>query len=173
MCNYSLTGRLDFHQAKEACEQLISKATEAQAFTLRMLVLYSFNDMLRIDEAQQADNTDKEYFISNCRALLQMPKTNDTLKAELYREMGEFSKCLEVLSAASECKEYEGFVREEIRRRATQNDSKVFEIPKTNFTPDFGIIPEEPPKRRMSLVEKINKAIEDAITAIFETNTQN
>ena len=85
------TGELNFQQAKEALEQLYELSDEDRRFTLRMYVLYAFNDMYgRNGLHYLQDSEDYLYFVENCREMIKMAQTDVTLRAELYREIGEF-----------------------------------------------------------------------------------
>lgn len=132
---YSMaTGTLNFVEAKEALEQLYEKASEHGKFLLRQYVLYAYNDLYRYDvllpskEVLEEPAEGRSFFIENCLAMAQMPQTIGTLKAELYREAGDFEKCIQVLDTLGPVEEYEQSVRERIREKALQGDTKVFQL---------------------------------------------
>ena len=74
------------------------------------------------------DSEDYMYFIENCREMIKMEQTNSTLRAELYREIGEFDQCVQYLDSLEPAGEYENQVREQIRHRALNRDRMVFEL---------------------------------------------
>ena len=121
------TGELNFHEAREALEQLYESSNEDRRFTLRMYVLYAFNDMYgRNGLHYPEDSEDYKYFVENCREMIKMEQTDVTLRAELYREIGEFDQCLAYIDSLESGNEVENRVREMIRQRALEEDRMVF-----------------------------------------------
>lgn len=126
---YSLdTGTLNFVEAKEALEQLYEKASEHGKFLLRQYVLYAYNDLYRYEEGIEEPAEDRSFFIENCLAMAQMTQTIGTLKAELYREAGDFEKCIQILDTLGPVEEFEQSVRGRIREKALQGDTRVFQL---------------------------------------------
>ena len=122
------TGELNFQEAREALEQLYESSNEDRRFTLRVYVLYAFNDMYGRNGLQYLeDSEDYQYFVKNCREMIKMEQTDETLKAELYREIGEFDKCLAYLDTLESGSEVENEVRDMIRQRALDGDRMVFQ----------------------------------------------
>lgn len=68
------------------------------------------------------------YFIENCKEMIKMDQTNSTLRAELYREIGEFEQCVKYLDSLEPAKDYENEVRCKIRERALAGDRMVFAL---------------------------------------------
>lgn len=123
------TGELNFQEAKEALEQLYETSSEERRFTLRMYVLYAFNDMYGRNGLQCLEDTeDYQYFVENCREIIKMEQTDTTLRAELYREIGDFNQCLAYLDTLEPGTEVENKVRVMIRQRALEGDSIVFQF---------------------------------------------
>lgn len=126
------TGELDFYEMREAFRQRYEQADSKRRFLLRMYVLYSYNDMFYryANELAPVSPTeeDRAFFEENCRELIRMEQTDDTLKAELMRESGDFQGCVDFLERLGPADEYELKVREKIDDRACINDSTVFEI---------------------------------------------
>lgn len=123
------TGELNFQEAKEALEQLYETSSEERRFTLRMYVLYAFNDMYGRNGLQCLEDTeDYQYFVENCHEMIKMNQTNPTLRAELYREIGEFDQCVQYLDAIEPVTGNENEVREQIRKRALDGDRMVFQL---------------------------------------------
>ena len=123
------TGELNFEEAKEALEQLYESSNEDRRFILRIYVLYAFNDMYgRQGQKFLDDSEDYQYFVENCREMIKMNQVNPTLRAELYREIGEFEQCIQYLDSIESTEEYENQVRNQIRQRALKKDRMVFEL---------------------------------------------
>ena len=123
------TGELNFEEAREALEQLYESSDGKRRFILRLYVLYAFNDMYgREGLLFLNDSEDYMYFIENCREMIKMEQTNSTLRAELYREIGEFDQCIKYLDSLEPAKDYENEVRFKIRERALAEDRMVFAL---------------------------------------------
>lgn len=123
------TGDLNFEEAREALEQLYEASNENRRFILRLYVLYAFNDKYGREGLKYLlDCDDYLYFVENCREMIKMEQTNSTLRAELYREIGEFDQCVQYLDSLEPAGEYENQVREQIRQRALDQDRMVFAL---------------------------------------------
>jgi uncharacterized protein HemY len=123
------TGDLNFEEAREALEQLYESSNEKRRFILRLYVLYAFNDKYGREGLKYLlDCDDYLYFVENCREMIKMEQTNSTLRAELYREIGEFDQCVQYLDSLEPAGEYENQVREQIRQRALDLDRMVFAL---------------------------------------------
>lgn len=123
------TGDLNLEEAREALEQLYELSNEKRRFILRLYVLYAFNDKYGREGLKYLlDCEDYLYFVENCREMIKMEQTNSTLRAELYREIGEFDQCVQYLDSLEPAGEYENQVREQIRQRALDQDRMVFAL---------------------------------------------
>lgn len=123
------TGTLNFQEAREALEQLYESSDLKRRFTLRLYVLYAYNDMYGRSGVIPLDGSeDQLFFEENCRELIKMERTIPTLRAELYREIGEFGKCIEYLDSLEPAGEHENKVRELIKERALIGDRTVFRL---------------------------------------------
>ena len=129
MINPMRTGELNFDEAREALEQLYESSNEKRRYVLRRYVLYSFNDKYgREGQYFHYDSDDYLYFVENCREMIKMKQTDSTLRAELYREIGEFDQCVKYLDSIEPATGYENEVRELIRQRALNGDRMVFQL---------------------------------------------
>ena len=123
------TGTLNFQEAREALEQLYESSDLKRRFTLRLYVLYAYNDMYGRSGVIPLDGSeDQLFFEENCREMIKMERTIPTLRAELYREIGEFDKCVEYLDSLEPAGEHENKVRELIKERALIGDRTVFRL---------------------------------------------
>ena len=122
-----ITGALTFEQAREALDQLYESSNEERRFILRLYVLYGFNDKyIRNGHQHSCKSDDYKYFVENCKEMLKMPQTIPTLRAELYREMGEFEQCIEYLDTLEPASERENKIREMIREKALDRNLFAF-----------------------------------------------
>lgn len=123
------TGTLNFQEAREALEQLYESSDLKRRFTLRLYVLYAYNDMYGRSGVIPLDGSeDQLFFEENCREMIKMERTIPTLRAELYREIGDFDKCIEYLGSLEPAGEHENNVRELIKERALIGDRTVFRL---------------------------------------------
>ena len=121
---------LTFAEAKEAMAQLYEISNEKKRYILREHVLYGYNDIYsRESICELPSEEDREFFIENCKELIKMPQTGETLKAELYREIKEFEMCIEYLDSITTDDPKEQSIRNQIREKAMNRESGVFEIP--------------------------------------------
>ena len=74
------------------------------------------------------DSEDYRYFVENCREMIKMNQTIPTLRAELYREIGNFDQCLAYLDTLEPGTKVENKVRDMIRQRALEGDRMVFQF---------------------------------------------
>ena len=123
------TGTLNFQEAREALEQLYESSELKRRFTLRLYVLYAYNDMYGRSGVIPLDGSeDQLFFEENCRELIKMERTIPTLRAELYREIGEFDKCIEYLDSLEPAGEHENKVRAMIREKALNRNLFAFRL---------------------------------------------
>ena len=123
------TGHLGFDELREAYNQLYESASEDRKFILRLNLLYAFNDKyVRQGVASIDSGDDWEFFVDNCKSMLKMEKTIPTLRAELYREIGEFEQCVKYLDTIEPAGEFENKVRDMIRERALSGNRDVFRL---------------------------------------------
>lgn len=121
---------LTFAEAKEAMAQLYEISNEEKRYILRKHVLYGYNDIYsRESICELPSEEDREFFIENCKELIKMPQTRETLKAELYREIKEFETCIEYLDSITTDDPKEQSIRNQIREKAMDRELGVFEIP--------------------------------------------
>ena len=123
------TEHLTFSEAKEAITQLYDSSNADRRYILRTHVLYGYNDQFERDNiVELPTDEDREYFIQNCKEMIKMPQTGDTLRAELYREIGEYDTCIEYLDTLTTDDPNEQLIRDQIRDKALNRIASVFEI---------------------------------------------
>lgn len=129
MNNHRRKENLTFAEAKEAMAQLYESADLQKRYILRTHVLYGYNDLFgRGSICDLPSDEDQQYFIENCKELIKMPQTKETLRAELYREIKEFEKCIEYLESITTDDPKEQTIRNQIRENALNRVSWVFEV---------------------------------------------
>lgn len=91
-------GELPYANLKEALSEFEAAGLDQkQLYDIRMIVLHAYNDLYGYAEKKDIPTEESDYIKRLIGELL--PMTKDVLfQAELYREMGEFSKCIDVLN---------------------------------------------------------------------------
>ena len=127
-CNSSW-GHLSYKSLKEALGQLQPQGKDE--ITLRIMLLQGFNDhyggchgtLPRTD----APADEHKFFNDNAKRLLELISENKLFCAEIYRELGEFDKSLELLNDIA-CDNRIAAIAEHIKERASRRDSRVFVV---------------------------------------------
>jgi hypothetical protein len=106
---------------------------ELEEITVRILLLYRYNDLYRQNRDFKFSSGEKETIIDNIDKLIELHKNETTtggklFLAELYREKKDFDICLEILSGISIEKESEKDIKEKIYSQAKVKDDIVFNI---------------------------------------------
>ena len=121
------TGRLSFDEAVEAFNELKGCSNDNLG-ELSILVVWAFNDMIRENLTPTVEQYAKfKDIVSGC---LKNPIFNgdEFFRAELFREIGEFEECMNILNAYEPEEGCFAIVKEKIIERAKEQDCKVFVI---------------------------------------------
>ena len=130
------TGDLPLEYLQQALDQLQPTGDDESA--LRFYILWAFND--RYGDMEQSDIPvdEWEYHVDNVHHLVQMD-IEDLLKAELYREIGEFELAIQFLKSLEVTEETKELYHK-ILQQAKQHNRKVFvlygKIPRSALTLD-------------------------------------
>ncbi len=125
-------GTLTFEESVEALSQLQEEGfDERDEYYARELLVYAYNDKYyRNDNGQKApvSSEDFECFKANVIRLIELLnfERHQLRIAELYREIGDFSKCEEILESVTDIDDRLAKIKEEIMGRCRQKDNKVF-----------------------------------------------
>lgn len=124
-------GNLTFPEMKEAFVQLskesfLNKKEESQ---VRMMLHHAYNDYYYRDGREnEIDDKDQILFHENGLWLIEHHITDDVLKAEFYREMGEMEQSRLTLDTAVINNDFVRGIADTIREKIDANESGVFEI---------------------------------------------
>ncbi len=125
-------GTLTFEECLEALLQLQEEGFDEEKYeeyNTRVMLVLAYNDKYyRKDENASVSPTDFKAFKSNIISLLELfdYKWNPLFAAELYREIGEFSKCEAILESTTELEEGLENIKNGILEHSKQKDNKVF-----------------------------------------------
>ena len=124
-------GLLTFPEMKEAFFQLQQEGleNEEEEREIRMMLHHAYNDYYhRTGETKDIDHDDYELFVNNGQWLIENLITDDILKAEFYREIGDMAKAKEILDLANPEDDFHKEICVSIKSRIENNDSRVFRI---------------------------------------------
>lgn len=138
------TGRLTFDEMKEALSLLEDKTlSKDEQFIIRYEFLHRYNDAFRpyVDEIDEGhtdhyipnrNEEDARLNHANILALIDLldetNKEDIILMAELYRESGEFEKCISLLDLYRPSSDYVNSIVREMREKAEEKDNRIFLI---------------------------------------------
>jgi len=105
--------------------------------TIRTWIWWAFNDRVRYGgEEMFIEADDKDLWEQNCKALLNLFDTDnwsDTfLKAELYRNLGEFEKCIELIDSIdmsdkeNEESQWINYLKDQMKNKINNKERLVF-----------------------------------------------
>ena len=120
------TGDLPLEYLKQALAQLQPTGDDESA--LRFYILWAFNDRYGNMEQSDIPIEEWEYHMNNVQHLLQMDIDN-LFRAELYREIGDFEKAiqiLETLEVTNDKKDLYNQMIQQTYRQAQQHNRKIF-----------------------------------------------
>ena len=130
--------RYDFHELQEAYRQLQESDIEAtrRYFRLLLEIIHAYNDMYhRFPDVQK--DIPLEDFVFFTERVLEIERIGkeympDSLRAELYRQIGMFDKCFEFDAMAKRDKDEQELI-DEIKFRAAHHDSRPFIIEQCEY----------------------------------------
>lgn len=118
------SGELPLEYLKEALIQLQPTGNDEQS--LRFYILWAFNDRYGHKEVSEIPAEEWEFHMDNIQHLLQM--NIDTLvRAELYREMGDFEQAIQILNSLEVVDNMKS-IHSQLLQQAQQHNRKVFVI---------------------------------------------
>ena len=123
-------GNLSYEQASNALKQFdIHSLTKDQETVLRLLFVHAYNDKYQREFVTKDDipsKEEKELFADQVRRLLEIWETEPLVKAELYREIEEFDRCLSILGSLKPDEPLKQKIASQIRQFADEKKSTVF-----------------------------------------------
>ncbi len=131
--NYSEErGLLTFQETKEAFEQISREGfeNEIEEKEIHMMVHHAYNDHYhRSEEHHEIDPGDWEMFVNNAKWLINNSIRDNLLKAEFYREIGDFDNAIASLDAGEPYnKPFLKYIAHNVRKKAENKDNCVFLI---------------------------------------------
>lgn len=117
-------GDLPYEYLKEALKEL--QPTGENEFTLRLMLVWAFNDRYGTKERTEIPTDEWNYFEVNVRNLLLLVQ-EDLLKAELHREIGEYTEAMKILESLKVSMELLP-VQEMFKEHTRRQDRKLFVI---------------------------------------------
>ena len=124
-------GLLTYPEMKEAFAQLSEEGFlyEKEEPRLRMMLHHAFNDYYyRSEDNREISDEDETLFHENGIWLINNHITDNVMKSEFYREIGEFETALGILESVQVENEFLKRIVSKIRERIENRDRKVFKI---------------------------------------------
>lgn len=123
-------GNLSYEQAADALKQFNLSALEKdQEIILRLLFVHTFNDKYQREFVSKGDlpsEEEKIEFKKQVLRLLDIWETEPLVKAELYREIGNFEQCLSILDTLQPDEPLKQKIASQIRQFAEEKKCTVF-----------------------------------------------
>ena len=125
------TGRLTFSKMKEAFAQLSEEGfiDKKEEGNVRMMLHHAYNDYYyRYDYKEDVQEEDKKLFRENGLWLINNLLTDNVMKAEFYREIGEMETAKNILDSVVVEDGFQKQIVSSIRERIENNNCEVFKI---------------------------------------------
>ncbi|MBR6021063.1 MAG: hypothetical protein IK066_01440 [Kiritimatiellae bacterium] len=121
-------GLLAFPEMKEAFAQLLAEGLDGrEERTVRFMLHTAYNDFYHRDRrARRIDPQDRTLFRDNALWLIENVLEDDIIKAEFYREIGEFEKASAALEGVKPGSGFLKTIVDGIRSRLEAGDDAVF-----------------------------------------------
>lgn len=121
-------GELPYSNLKEALQEFSTNGLKGKdEYTVRLMVLHAYNDLYGNTENKNIPAEELEFMRQNILRLLPLSQ-DKVLRSELYREIGEFDKCLTTLTNIHPRSEFEQMIVSKIREHCMQEDTKIFTL---------------------------------------------
>lgn len=122
-------GWLNFEDAIKAKDELNWKEANWE-YSMAIIILWAYNDIIRSGE--KTSKKQYEVFKNAISSMLNLSilENNPLLRSEMYREIGEFDKCIEILQNLDLKDKHLEFIAKQIALKAAEKDCKVFKIQK-------------------------------------------
>jgi predicted RNA-binding Zn-ribbon protein involved in translation (DUF1610 family) len=124
-------GILSFGEMKEAFHQLQAQGFEdiKEEINIRMMLHHAYNDYYHRNNSDNIVNEeDRKLFHENGLWLIKNLITDNVMKAEFYREIGEMETAKSILDSIHVKEDFLKNIADEILSRIKRNDNKVFRI---------------------------------------------
>ena len=123
-------GLLTYDEMKQAFAQLIEEGelTHNEEVSVRMMLHHAHNDIFRGEQERNFTDAELTLFRENALWLIENLITDAVMKAEFYREIGEFEKAKSILDEVQVSNDFYRTLVEKIQEKSAQRDSVVFRI---------------------------------------------
>ena len=127
-------GILTYPEMKEAFVQLSEEgfANDKEETHVRMMLHHAYNNYYyRTDDYKEINADDKKLFHENGTWLIDNAITDKVMKAEFYREIGEFEAAHDILKLKAIKMVNDEFLKriiQQVKERLQNNDCRVFKI---------------------------------------------
>ena len=132
-------GTLSYPEMKEAFNQLLAEgfADDKEESSIRLMLHHVYNDYyFRSGDDKTIPEEDKSIFRTNALWLIENVIKDNVLKAEYYREVGDFETAQSLIESYKTDDDFIKSIIEGVKERIANKDSRVFrvELPKKQNT---------------------------------------
>ncbi|OYT15485.1 MAG: hypothetical protein B7C24_12755 [Bacteroidetes bacterium 4572_77] len=121
-----------FLSIHEYFEALSSSACDSKEdiFDVRMAIWQAYNDRHREGKDMFRNSYDESLWLESAKALFDFLESGDinhqVMKAELYRNLGEFEKCMSIINELDE--ESYGWIKQAFKQECKKKNKLVFQF---------------------------------------------
>ena len=123
-------GLLTYEEMKQAFAQLMEAGdlTHDEEANVRMMLHHAHNDNFRSEQTSDFTDADLTLFRENALWLIQNIITDRVMKAEFYREIGDFDKAKSILDEVHASDPFYITLVDKIQDKIANRDSAVFQL---------------------------------------------
>ncbi|MDR2824557.1 MAG: hypothetical protein LBB41_05100, partial [Prevotellaceae bacterium] len=119
----------DFLNLEDLFRSLNENRSKNKEICIRQMIWWTFNDRVRQNKVLFIDKDDENLWQSNCNILIKLLDKNDInqeiMIAELYRNLGQYEQCLEIITNLSDDFEW---LKNQFEMECEKHNQLVFEI---------------------------------------------
>ncbi|MBO5677439.1 MAG: hypothetical protein J6S02_04805 [Bacteroidaceae bacterium] len=123
-------GLLTYEEMKQAFAQLMEAGdlTHDEEANVRMMLHHAHNDNFRSEQTSDFTDADLTLFRENAMWLIQNIITDNVMKAEFYREIGDFDEAKSILDEVHASDPFYITLVDKIQDKIANRDSAVFQL---------------------------------------------
>ena len=123
-------GLLTYEEMKQAFAQLMEAGdlTQDEEANVRMMLHHAHNDNFRSEQMSEFTDDDLTLFRENAMWLIKNIITDNVMKAEFYREIGDFDEAKSILDEVHASDPFYITLVDKIQDKIANRDSAVFQL---------------------------------------------
>jgi tetratricopeptide (TPR) repeat protein len=134
----------EFLEIKDLCRALEIEENQSAEKNIRIWIWWAFNDRVREGGGKLfLEETEKDLWEKNCRTLLNLLNVDDfnekIMIADLYRNLGEFEKCISIIDSIEE--KNMNWIKDLMKFMAKKNFSLCFSFQRLHYSKSDSNLP--------------------------------